>query len=98
MAATTFVFECTYPCRRHGSPWTNQVPTFNANHAALVEGLVIALTPRPARARVEPRTVRDEVWVLWAGSGERRGLDMFLRHEIVAEVLSSGVQFRRHSI
>jgi hypothetical protein len=27
-----------------------------------------------------------------------KGVDMLLRHEVVAEVLSSGTEFRRHSI
>jgi hypothetical protein len=70
----------------------------NANHTALVEGPVIALTPLHARVRVERSTVRDEVLDAVTRIQQRTGMDTFLRHEVVAEVLSSGTQFRRHSI
>ena len=63
-----------------------------------MEGPVIALTPSHAKVRLDRSTVRDEVLEAIARIRDRTGVDTFARYEVVAEVLSSGAEFRRHSI
>jgi hypothetical protein len=70
-----------------------------ANHVALAEGPILALTPHNVRLDSERgSTLRDEVLAAIARIRARTGAETVLRGEIVSEVLSGAADFQKQSV